>query len=314
MSIRDQLLAEDSTGCLQLLMRFPPDQNVSTIINLSLALGQPGGGSVPASATISAISTASTAASAGGASNPDGYERSSPQQNIPHQRRSRPAWLIDGTGRTTDSSAGGGSGGSGGGMGAPRGSDVDSFMAERRGAGGVDVRGTVGTYSGGGMSGEYSHREGSGELRHNWQYGFDQFTRRAISAAQGVAKLAVQTVERSQGDAPRFRPDGISGAEASALARRLRAACSALEAGQGSSALQEMKQIAQALENGPQSSAGGGVATVATDDRFRVTAASTRNRSDVGSGGAVDGRIAARTFSTYSEDDGQSDGLYTRDM
>lgn len=87
-----------------------------------------------------------------------------------------------------------------------------------------------------------------------------------------------------------------------------------MQAGQGSSALQEMKQIAQALENGPQSSAGGGVATVATDDRFRVTAASTRNRSDVGSGGAVDGRIAARTFSTYSEDDGQSDGLYTRDM
>lgn len=218
MSIRDQLLAEDSTGCLQLLMRFPPDQNVSTIINLSLALGQPGGGSVPASATISAISTASTAASAGGASNPDGYERSSPQQNIPHQRRvehaavspctierrqsfpgnsaaeSRPAWLIDGTGRTTDSSAGGGSGGSGGGMGAPRGSDVDSFMAERRGAGGVDVRGTAGTYSGGGMSGEYSHREGSGELRHNWQYGFDQFTRRCGYRGRGRTLRPARTV------------------------------------------------------------------------------------------------------------------------
>lgn len=54
---------------------------------------------------------------------------------------------------------------------------------------------------------------------------------RAISAAQGVAKLAVQTVERSQGDGLRFGQDGISGADASHLARRLRMACSTLEVG-----------------------------------------------------------------------------------
>lgn len=35
-SIRDQLLGEDCTGCLQLLMRYPPDQSVSTVISLSL--------------------------------------------------------------------------------------------------------------------------------------------------------------------------------------------------------------------------------------------------------------------------------------
>lgn len=35
-SIREQLLGEDGTGCLQLLMRYPPDQSVATVISLSL--------------------------------------------------------------------------------------------------------------------------------------------------------------------------------------------------------------------------------------------------------------------------------------
>ena len=87
-----------------------------------------------------------------------------------------------------------------------------------------------------------------------------------------------------------------------------------MQAGQGSSALREMRQIAHALESRSQSSGGGGSATGAADDRFRVTAPSARNRSDAGGAGAADGRIAARTFSTYSEDDGRSDGLYTRDL
>jgi len=40
LSIRDELLAEDCTGCLQLLMRYPPDQSVSSVISLSLNPGQ----------------------------------------------------------------------------------------------------------------------------------------------------------------------------------------------------------------------------------------------------------------------------------
>ncbi|CAN0444161.1 unnamed protein product, partial [Hapterophycus canaliculatus] len=35
-SIRDQLLQEDCTGCLQLLMRYPPDQSVKAVISQAL--------------------------------------------------------------------------------------------------------------------------------------------------------------------------------------------------------------------------------------------------------------------------------------
>lgn len=64
------------------------------------------------------------------------------------------------------------------------------------------------------------------------------FIRRALSAAQGVAKLAVQTVERSQGGGDlRQQPRAVPASEASSLARRLRAACAAMEVPIGMSIL-----------------------------------------------------------------------------
>lgn len=62
---------------------------------------------------------------------------------------------------------------------------------------------------------------------------FHWFTQiRALSAAQDVAKMAAQTVERTQGGAggdARSRQEGVSAAEAMSLARRLRTACAAME-------------------------------------------------------------------------------------
>lgn len=68
-------------------------------------------------------------------------------------------------------------------------------------------------------------------------------------------------------------------------------------------ALREMKEIAQALEGRRQSfsSTSGGLDGPSNSD--------SRNSR----GGQVQ-RVASETFSTYSDDDGRSDSLYTRDL
>lgn len=60
------------------------------------------------------------------------------------------------------------------------------------------------------------------------------WVRRAVSAAQGVAKMAAQTIERNQAPGARQGQGGaISPAEATALARRLRMACARFEVRDG---------------------------------------------------------------------------------
>ncbi|CAM9474542.1 unnamed protein product, partial [Laminaria digitata] len=209
-SIRDQLLTEDNTGCLQLLMRYPPDQSVSTVISLSLSLAQPGGKN-PASATTA----------------PGTAPRTAPGTVPGTAPRTAPG-AAPGTGPDGSGVGGGGGGGRG---------------RDGGGGGGGGVAGVL--ESTGGGAGWEGSGDGGREVKNNWQQGLDEFTRRALNAAHGVAKLAVQTVERSQaagggggggggwggeGDVRlQAQGDGLSGSEAAGLARRLRAACTAME-------------------------------------------------------------------------------------
>lgn len=163
MSIRDELMAEDCTGCLQLLMRFPPDQSVFAVINLSLALGQQPGGNDPAR-------SASTAAA-----RPQHGESSAlscdsaAEHSAPTRPDSAPAWLIDGARA---------------GKGAENGPSRRvpaagaGYTLERRRAGG-DYGGagvSLGT-AGGGFGGEGGMEAGA-DMKNNWQHGLDEFTRR----------------------------------------------------------------------------------------------------------------------------------------
>ncbi|CAM9785055.1 unnamed protein product [Scytosiphon promiscuus] len=250
-SIRDQLLSEDCTGCLQLLMRYPPDQSVKAVISQALATSsgrysQPFASPAPAAASLVPRLAEATATAEAGA------------PPFASQVEPSPAWL-----NRSGRDAGGMSGGH------------RSPPAPRRSAG---------------MGHESDHRRGGGdawmgleterETKHNWQQGLDDFTRRALSAAQGVAKMAVQTVERSQGGGTARQRPGVAATEAFSYARRLRAACASMEAGDTSVslAMQEIKEVARLLEERSQ-------------------------------GGPTAGR-----FSTYSEDDGCADALYTQDL
>lgn len=197
MSIRDRLLAEDCTGCLQLLMRYPPDQSVSAVVDLALALGQPGGykpnirttaAAIPPSfrhggADVTALQPTTSAASA------QARARQHPSDSSP-TRAGRsfagntsagvagepgPAWLMDGGGRASRPDSGGGL--------PRRSSDVGAVhggVAERRYVGGGGIGGSADWLaSSGGMSrGPGEGGEDSGEMRNNWQQGLDQFTRR----------------------------------------------------------------------------------------------------------------------------------------
>lgn len=188
MSIRDQLLAEDSTGCLQLLMRYPPDQNVSTVIDLALALGQPGGYTRPiTSAPLPAAAIVPTARQ-------DGFGIEAHGQPVPQRRpsahsavspdqskrrsfssgtlvaESGPAWLIDGSSRAPPVGSAGGSGV----LPTRRSSDMGAYATERRYVGGAD--GVALGFSGSGVTRDGS--EDLGEMKNNWQHGLDQFTRR----------------------------------------------------------------------------------------------------------------------------------------
>lgn len=150
-SIRDQLLGEDCTGCLQLLMRYPPDQSVSTVISLSLWVqalansdrqAQPQsspavtfGGEVPLERQLESarvrLNRAGREAGAGGVSV---YSPSTSQSAVRAAER-----------RRSGSGAGGG-----------------------RGGGGRPARPVV----------RDQRLESERETKNNWQQGLDDFTRR----------------------------------------------------------------------------------------------------------------------------------------
>lgn len=77
-----------------------------------------------------------------------------------------------------------------------------------------------------------------------------------------------------------------------------------MQAGQTSINLasQEIKEVARLLERRPS-----GLGSRAPDGH------SARANSNTG-GSSVPSRVIPRVFSTYSEDDGCADGLYTRDL
>lgn len=74
-----------------------------------------------------------------------------------------------------------------------------------------------------------------------------------------------------------------------------------------------MKQIIQELESWPRSSSSG-VASRGADDRPRSSANPNSVSSDEGVQPVGADRAMNRAFSTYADDDGRSDGLYTRDL
>lgn len=166
MSIRDELMAEDCTGCLQLLMRFPPDQNVLTVIDLSLALRQWPGGNDPAR------SPAPTPAAAARPQHgkPSALSSdSAAEHSAPTRPDSVPAWLIDGARE-----------GKGAGNGSSRRVPAAGagYTLERRRAGGEDGGAgmSFGT-TGGSFRGEGGMETGA-DMKNNWQHGLDELTRR----------------------------------------------------------------------------------------------------------------------------------------
>ena len=184
LSIRDQLLAEDCTGCLQLLMRYPPDQSVSTVISLSLS---PGGSSSlelapellhsptrhPSSSSSSSAAGLTFGAGAGvGADAPlEGQSSSS-------------AWLNNGARRDVGpggASSRGLSAASGAGR-APERRRLSSSSSNSGSRGGAaDARGRRGSGVGGGaggVGGRDPRYGGEREPKNNWQQGLDDFTRR----------------------------------------------------------------------------------------------------------------------------------------
>eukprot|EP00752_Nemacystus_decipiens_P008922 g7965.t1 len=328
LSIRDQLLAEDCTGCLQLLMRYPPDQSVSTVISLSLSPA----GSSPSlelapellhsptrhSSSSSSLTFGARAGAGAGAGAAGAPLRGQPNSS---------AWLNNGARRDVGlggvSNRGLSAASSAGRASERRRLSSSSSNSGSRG-GPVDARGRAGSGAGG-VGGRDPRYGGEREPKNNWQQGLDDFTRRAFSAAQGVAKLAAQTVERSQGGGDtRQQPQALPVSEALSLARRLRAACAAMETGETSVnlAAQEIKEVARLLEarSGGYSYGGGG-------GREPVRPASQYGAPVGGGGGLAVGRSSSssmsggggghgvrRGFSTYSEDDGCADALYTQDL
>ncbi|CBJ32068.1 conserved unknown protein [Ectocarpus siliculosus] len=280
-SIRHQLLAEDCTGCLQLLMRYPPDQGVSTAISLSLSLAK---GQSLAAFERSTEPSSFAAASSG---------RAAPSSSSEIQQEPAPVWLNRG-GRDHGSVSGRSPSATGSAGHAP-----SEWRRDDGGGGGVGGAGAGGRAR---AFGRDERLETEREAKNNWQQGLDEFTRRAMSAAQGVAKLAVQTVERTQGGGdPRHlrTAGGVPASEALSLSRRLRTACAKMETGEApvSLAAQEIKEVARILE-------------------ARSGAPSVREplRSTNSMGGGGGGQGVTRAFSTYSEDDGCADALYTQDL
>ncbi|CAM9946583.1 unnamed protein product [Ectocarpus sp. 4 AP-2014] len=279
-SIRHQLLAEDCTGCLQLLMRYPPDQGVSTAISLSLSLAK--------GQSLAAFERSTEPSSFAAASG-----RAAPSSSSEIQQEPAPVWLNRG-GRDHGSVSGRSPSATGSAGHAPSESRRDDG-----GGGGVGGAGADGRTR---AFGRDERLETEREAKNNWQQGLDEFTRRAMSAAQGVAKLAVQTVERTQGGGdPRHlrTAGGVPASEALSLSRRLRTACAKMETGETpvSLAAQEIKEVARILE------ARSGAPSVREP---------LRSTNSMGSGGG--GQGVTRAFSTYSEDDGCADDLYTQDL
>lgn len=152
MSIREKLLAEDSTGCLQLLMRYPPDQDVSTIIGLSLSLGDPAGYNHAQALARASGATAHLAppSSDQGLVTPSSHSDSTPR------------WLMDGSRQLSGTSGG--------------------HEEERRRSLRADSdrgEGGMSRFAGGGATAvRGSGAESGGEAKNNWQQGLDELTRR----------------------------------------------------------------------------------------------------------------------------------------
>ncbi|CAM9236197.1 unnamed protein product [Ectocarpus fasciculatus] len=262
-------------------MRYPPDQGVSTAISVSLSLAK---GQSSAALGRSTEPNSFAAASSGRAA-------AASLSSSEIQQDSAPVWLNRG-GRDHGSVSGRSPSATGSAGHAPS----EWRRDDGGGAGEVGAGGRARAF------GRDQRLETEREAKNNWQQGLDEFTRRAMSAAQGVAKLAVQTVERTQGGGdPRHQraAGGVPASEALSLSRRLRTACAKMETGETPVSLvaQEIKEVARILE------ARSGAPSVREP---------TRPTNSMGSGGG--GQGVTRAFSTYSEDDGCADDLYTQDL
>ena len=157
LSIREELLAEDCTGCLQLLMRYPPDQSVSSVISLSLSPGQ------MLASQRSPLAHPSAALDFGGGD--------------PHSPLGDPAWLngpgVDAGGVSTRSPAAASS--LAGRAPDPRRGTYGGSVSGGAGGGVIDRRGLESGARGAGRDARLAtERDG----KNNWQQGLDDFTRR----------------------------------------------------------------------------------------------------------------------------------------
>lgn len=160
-------------------MRYPPDENVTTVIDLALVLGQPGGFTRPAAATAfpgiqynsetgPQHSTSQWRPSGDSTLSLGGAGRRPSQSGTPGVGPG-PAWLIDRGGRGGRNTVGG------------------SGLQHRGPDMGVDeVTNQSWVNGAGGGSGGTSRRPGSAqdtqEMKNNWQHGLDQLTRKCVSA------------------------------------------------------------------------------------------------------------------------------------
>ena len=167
-SIRDQLLAEDCTGCLQLLMRYPPDQSVSTVIYLSLSLAPPQRG----------LSTASPGKTSGVSPG------TAAERNASASSDSAPVWLMEKGRAGKDAGSGSPSEQRHLRAGAGREAERRRIGSDSAGGGGEGGRGGMGGVTGvlestgGGAGWEGGNAGGGREVKNNWQQGLDDLTRR----------------------------------------------------------------------------------------------------------------------------------------
>lgn len=170
-SIRHQLLAEDCTGCLQLLMRYPPDQGVSTAISLSLSLAK---GQSLAAFQRSTEPSSFVAASSGRAA--------APSSSSEIQQEPAPVWLNRG-GRDHGSDSGRSPSATGSAGHAP--SEWRRDGGGGGGVGGAEAGGRPRAF------GRDERLETEREAKNNWQQGLDEFTRRWEGAGGGAPWIEV---------------------------------------------------------------------------------------------------------------------------
>lgn len=175
MSIRDRLIEEDSTGCLQLLMRYPPDQSVSQVIGLAIDSGGPGGAHPVRYAAGSYPPTMPSTAT----------DR---HPGFPTAQSSTPdpssAWMTDGY----KAGWGGGAGAEAGRNSGRWNPDSRTYPPLDRRLSGERSRAGAGAAAGvpheeaypTGWGQEASGAENTGDAKNQWQQGLDQLTRRYV--------------------------------------------------------------------------------------------------------------------------------------